>query len=161
MFDIGFSELLICLVIALLVIGPERLPETVRTIALWVGRLKRSLRDTRTEIERQIGADEIRRQLYNEEILHNIEKNRRALENSIQEIANELGPEAQERLKQRLYEHQELPDHSHMPDSSPSSDHSQAHDAPTNAQVNLPAPSAASPQAALNDQATPSDKTTP
>lgn len=114
MFDIGFSELVVCLVVALVVIGPERLPETVRTIALWIGRLKRSLRDTRTEIERQIGADDIRRQLYNEEILRNLEKNRIALEKSIQEMAEELGPEAQARLKQRIYEHEELPDHAHM-----------------------------------------------
>ncbi len=119
MFDIGFSELLVCLVVALVVIGPERLPETVRTIALWIGRLKRSLRDTRTEIERQIGADDIRRQLYNEEILRNIEKNRQALENSIQEMAKELGPEAQERLKQRIYEHEELPDHAHIHETTP------------------------------------------
>lgn len=114
MFDIGFTELLVCLVVALVVIGPERLPETVRTVALWIGRLKRSLRETRTEIERQIGADDIRRQLYNEEILRNLEKNRQALENSIQEMANELGPEAQARLKSRIYEHEELPDHAHL-----------------------------------------------
>jgi len=118
-FDIGFTELLVCLVVALVVIGPERLPETVRTIALWIGRLKRSLRETRTEIERQIGADDIRRQLYNEEILRNIEKNRQALENSIQEIAKELGPEAEARLKNRIYEHEELPDHAHMNEAPP------------------------------------------
>ena len=69
MFDIGFTELLVCLVVALVVIGPEQLPGTVRTVGLWIGRLKRSLRDTRQEIERQIGADDIRRQLHNEEVM--------------------------------------------------------------------------------------------
>ena len=77
MFDIGFTELVVCLVVALVVIGPEQLPGTVRTVGLWIGRLKRSLRETRSEIERQIGADDIRRQLHNEEILHNIEETRR------------------------------------------------------------------------------------
>lgn len=69
MFDIGFFELLIVAIVGLLVIGPERLPETVRTIALWFGRLKQSISDTRTELEKQIGADEIRRQLHNERIM--------------------------------------------------------------------------------------------
>lgn len=76
MFDIGFAELLVIAVISLLVIGPERLPETVRTVSMWIGRFKRSLRDTRREIEQQLGADDIRRQLHNEEIMRNLEKMR-------------------------------------------------------------------------------------
>lgn len=76
MFDFGFAELLVIAVISLLVIGPERLPETVRTVSMWIGRFKRSLRDTRREIEQQLGADDIRRQLHNEEIMRNLEKMR-------------------------------------------------------------------------------------
>ena len=110
MFDIGFSELLVCVVVALVVIGPERLPETVRTVGLWIGRLKRSLRDTRSEIERQIGADDIRRQLHNEEILERIEQTRIEMEKTLQEVARTAAPEDQP----RVYEHQELPDHAHM-----------------------------------------------
>jgi sec-independent protein translocase protein TatB len=68
-FDIGFSELLLVAVVALLVLGPERLPGAVRTLGLWAGRLKRSFNAIRTEVEREIGADEIRRQLHNEQIL--------------------------------------------------------------------------------------------
>ena len=85
MFDIGFTELLLCLIVGLVVIGPEQLPGTVRTVALWIGRLKRSLAETRSEIERQIGADDIRRQLHNEEILRNIENARLQLEASMRE----------------------------------------------------------------------------
>ena len=40
MFDIGFSELVVIAVITLVVVGPERLPETVRSISLWIGRIK-------------------------------------------------------------------------------------------------------------------------
>ena len=69
MFDIGFSELLLVGLIALLVFGPERLPGAARTAGLWVGRLKRSFAAIKTEVEREIGADEIRRQLHNENIL--------------------------------------------------------------------------------------------
>ena len=41
MFDIGFPELLLISVVALLVIGPEKLPDTIRTVSLWVGRIQR------------------------------------------------------------------------------------------------------------------------
>lgn len=74
MFDIGFFELLIVAVVGLLVIGPERLPVAVRTCGLWIGRIKRSLTETRREIEQQLGADEIRRELRNEEIMRNLER---------------------------------------------------------------------------------------
>lgn len=69
MFDIGFTELLLVGLVALVVLGPERLPGAVRTTGLWVGRLKRSFSNIKAEVEREIGADEIRRQLHNERIL--------------------------------------------------------------------------------------------
>lgn len=69
MFDIGFTELLLVGLVALVVLGPERLPGAVRTAGLWVGRLKRSFSNIKAEVEREIGADEIRRQLHNERIL--------------------------------------------------------------------------------------------
>jgi len=69
MFDIGFTELLLIGLVALVVLGPERLPGAVRTAGLWVGRAKRSFANIKAEVEREIGADEIRRQLHNERIL--------------------------------------------------------------------------------------------
>ncbi|RON10787.1 Sec-independent protein translocase TatB [Pseudomonas brassicacearum] len=69
MFGISFSELLLVGLVALLVLGPERLPGAARTAGLWIGRLKRSFNAIKTEVEREIGADEIRRQLHNEHIL--------------------------------------------------------------------------------------------
>ncbi|WAJ38101.1 Sec-independent protein translocase protein TatB [Pseudomonas sp. GOM7] len=69
MFDIGFTELLLVGLVALVVLGPERLPGAVRTAGLWVGRIKRSFHSIKAEVEREIGADEIRRQLHNERIL--------------------------------------------------------------------------------------------
>lgn len=80
MLDISFFELLVIAVVALVVIGPERLPEAVRGVSLWIGRFKRSLRETRSELERQIGADDIRRQLHNEEVMQSLEKTRREIE---------------------------------------------------------------------------------
>ncbi len=69
MFGISFSELLLVGLVALLVLGPERLPGAARTAGLWISRLKRSFNTIKQEVEREIGADEIRRQLHNEHIL--------------------------------------------------------------------------------------------
>jgi len=60
-------------VVALLVIGPEKLPETIRSISLWIGRLQRSFANIRKEIENEIGADEIRAQLHNEGIMKDLQ----------------------------------------------------------------------------------------
>lgn len=69
MFDIGFTELLLIGLVSLVVLGPERLPGAIRTTGLWIGRAKRSFANVKAEVEREIGADEIRRQLHNERIL--------------------------------------------------------------------------------------------
>jgi sec-independent protein translocase protein TatB len=80
MFGISFSELLLVGLVALLVLGPERLPGAARTAGLWVGRLKRSFNAIKTEVEREIGADEIRRQLHNEHILSLEEEARKIMQ---------------------------------------------------------------------------------
>ena len=74
MFDIGFMELLLISVVALIVIGPERLPGAIRTATLWIGRAKRSFNQVKGEIEKEINADEIKRQLHNESILSDLKK---------------------------------------------------------------------------------------
>src|SRR5690554_904891 len=65
---------MITALVGLFIIGPERLPHTIKTGALWIGRIKRNLMETRTEIEKQLGADEIRRELQNEQVMRNLEK---------------------------------------------------------------------------------------
>ncbi|NIF27612.1 Sec-independent protein translocase subunit TatB [Pantoea sp. Tr-811] len=64
MFGINFSELLLVALVALLVLGPERLPGAARTAGLWIGRLKRSFNAIKAEVEREVGADDIRRTLH-------------------------------------------------------------------------------------------------
>lgn len=89
MFDIGFFELLVIGVVGLLVIGPEQLPGALRTLALWWGRFKRGLQTTRTEFEQQIGADDIRRQLHNEEVMQRLNATKQEIERSVnEEITN-------------------------------------------------------------------------
>ncbi|CDZ95144.1 Sec-independent protein translocase protein TatB [Pseudomonas saudiphocaensis] len=82
MFDIGFMEMLLVGLVALVVLGPERLPGAVRTAGLWIGRLKRSFSNIKAEVEREIGADEIRRQLHNERIL-DLEKEMQAMKQNL------------------------------------------------------------------------------
>ena len=65
----GFAELLVIAVVGLIVIGPARLPETLRTIALWTGRLKRMASNLYKEVEKEVGMDDIKRQLHNENIM--------------------------------------------------------------------------------------------
>lgn len=86
MFDIGFSELLLVALVALLVFGPERLPGAVRTGSLLLGRLKRSVQSIKQEVARELGADEIRQQLHNEEIL----RMERELKQSLQSAKDSL-----------------------------------------------------------------------
>jgi sec-independent protein translocase protein TatB len=70
----GFFEILLIAVVTLLVVGPERMPDAVRSAALTIGRIKRAFNQAREEVEKQVGADEIRMQLHNEEVLENLEK---------------------------------------------------------------------------------------
>ena len=69
----GFFEILIIAVVTLLAVGPERMPEAVRAVALTIGRIKRAFQSAKSEIEEHIGADDIRRQLRNEQIMADIE----------------------------------------------------------------------------------------
>ena len=92
MFDIGFTELLFVGLIALLVLGPERLPVAARMAGLWVGRFKRGFTNIKEEVEREIGADEIRRQLHNEDILA---KERKMLGETIEQTRESINQSSQ------------------------------------------------------------------
>ncbi len=74
MFDIGFPELMLVAIVGLLVIGPERLPEALRTLGLWLGRMRRSFTTVKTEVEKEIGMDEVRRQLHNEAVMDEMKR---------------------------------------------------------------------------------------
>ncbi|KMQ76486.1 Sec-independent protein translocase protein TatB [Marinobacter subterrani] len=63
MFDIGFLELLVCGVIALLVLGPERLPTAARAAGRWVAGARRMVSQFTSELDRQLKADELREEL--------------------------------------------------------------------------------------------------
>ena len=79
MFDIGFTELLLIAVITLIVMGPERMPQMIRSISLWVGRARQTFTAAKREIEREVGMDDIRQQLHNEKIMRDIESSKEQL----------------------------------------------------------------------------------
>ena len=88
--DIGIQEILLLSVLALLVLGPERLPETVRSIAIWVARIRRNGKKIWSSIESEINADDIRQRIHNEEILEELGQSRKILDDVSKELNEKL-----------------------------------------------------------------------
>jgi sec-independent protein translocase protein TatB len=84
MFDIGFSELLIIAVVALLVIGPERLPKVARTAGHMFGRLQRYVNDVKADIQREMELDELRK------LRSQFEDAARSVQDSVNEVDREV-----------------------------------------------------------------------
>jgi sec-independent protein translocase protein TatB len=92
----SFFEVLVVAIVGLIVIGPDKLPETIRTLMLWFGRIKRTVTDTRNEFEQQLGLDEIRRELHNEQVLKalaKMESSKNTIQNTADDVKNELREE--------------------------------------------------------------------
>ena len=84
MFDIGFSELLIIAVVALVVLGPERLPKAARFAGLWVRRARAQWYSVKSELERDLAAEELRRSL------DDTREAMRGFEDSVRTTGNEV-----------------------------------------------------------------------
>ena len=69
MFEIGFPELLVIVFVGLLVIGPEKLPQIIKALTRSFRAIRSYLNETRSEIEKSVGMDEIRQDLHNEKIM--------------------------------------------------------------------------------------------
>jgi sec-independent protein translocase protein TatB len=89
MFDPGFFELVVICIVALVVLGPDKLPGAIKTMGLWIGRLRRSFNNIKREIEQEVGADEIRRQLRNEAIMEKFKNTKNQVTESIESIKKE------------------------------------------------------------------------
>lgn len=61
MFDVGFQELILVAIVALVVIGPERLPRAARVAGKWVGHARRTLSNVKHEIDRELKAEELKK----------------------------------------------------------------------------------------------------
>jgi sec-independent protein translocase protein TatB len=82
MFDIGFSELLVIGLVALIVIGPERLPRVARTLGHLAGRLQRYVADVKADINREVELEELRK------MKDTVQQAASGIENSVQSELN-------------------------------------------------------------------------
>ena len=85
MFDIGFSELVVIALVALVVLGPERLPRAARFAGLWVRRARAQWYAVKSELEQELSADELRRSL---------RETRNTLRETGESLRNDLQPQA-------------------------------------------------------------------
>jgi len=85
MFDIGFGELLLISIVSLLVFGPDKLPVVARTLGLWWGRVKYTVQSAKNDFDREVGADEIRRQLHNEQVMKELGESDEAIRRIMKE----------------------------------------------------------------------------
>ena len=77
MFDIGFSELMVIGIVALIVIGPEKLPKVARTLGHLLGRAQRYVNDVKSDINREIQLDELKK------LQSEVTESARSLEDSV------------------------------------------------------------------------------
>jgi len=68
MFDVGFLELAVIMILGLLVLGPERLPQTAQKIGYWFGKARRYVEGMKTQVEAEFDSSEVKRLLHNQEV---------------------------------------------------------------------------------------------
>ena len=100
MFDIGFSEIVVIAVVALIVIGPERLPKAARTLGHLFGRLQRYVNDVKADINREMELDELRKlqqqvQSAAQEIETSVSSAARDFEGSMRSVETDLNRAAE------------------------------------------------------------------
>lgn len=94
MFDVGFSELILLGIVALIVLGPEKLPHAARMAGAWIGKIRRTVIDIQAEIEKEVSAAELKQRM-NDEIArlkaatNPIEEEIKALDNTIHQQLND------------------------------------------------------------------------
>src|SRR4051812_38038839 len=82
MFDVGFSEIVVIAVVALIVIGPERLPKVARTLGHLFGRMQRYVNDVKSDISREMELDELRK------LQTTVQEAAQSIENSVRKEIN-------------------------------------------------------------------------
>ena len=90
MFDVGFSELLIIAVVALLVLGPERLPHAARFAGLWMRRARAQWDSVRAELERELEGERLKQDL--DAAVQGVQAPMQELQQTLRELEDELPP---------------------------------------------------------------------
>jgi len=114
MFDIGFSEIVVIAVVALIVIGPERLPKAARTLGHLFCRLQRYVNDVKADINREMELDELRKlqkevQTAASELKSSVESAAQGVETGVRDVERELNTAGIEPEMARLAEPGPLP----------------------------------------------------
>ena len=91
MFDVGFWEILLILVLALVVIGPERLPGAARKAGYFVGKARRYIEGVRSEVESEFDINEFKRVLHNQEV--QINELQQQIKSGVDDITDDVKPE--------------------------------------------------------------------
>ena len=100
MFDVGFSEIVVIAVVALIVIGPERLPKVARTLGHLFGRMQRYVNDVKSDISREMEIDELRKlQASVQDAAHAIEQTVKNEVSSTESQLNSIATSAQEAVQ--------------------------------------------------------------
>ena len=76
MFQIGFLEFLIIIILGLIIIGPKRLPEVLKILIKFYKRIENKLSDFKKDIEEDIGTDELKKDVFNELRMEELENNK-------------------------------------------------------------------------------------
>lgn len=84
MFDVGFSELVVIALVALIVIGPERLPRVARTVGALLGRAQRYINDVKADIQREVDLEELKN------IRDTFQEAAKSVEESVTKVGQEL-----------------------------------------------------------------------
>ncbi len=91
MFDIGFSELFMIIVIALIVIGPERLPGVAKKVGRYVGKAKRTFESVKREVQSELETEELNKRLAENNILKDTKKELTDISDELKDIAKKGG----------------------------------------------------------------------
>ncbi|MFW2102403.1 Sec-independent protein translocase protein TatB [Acinetobacter guillouiae] len=109
MLDVGFSELLVFGIIALLVLGPDKLPEAARFVAKWYSKLKRLISNVQNDIDRELRLSELREQMQNEmQRIQELEQKMQAQMHELQQLSAMPGDAIQPEQAPVLLKKQQL-----------------------------------------------------
>ena len=86
MFEVGFSELVMVVLVALIVIGPKRLPTAARIAGLWIGKLQSTIANVKIEIKQQLHAEEMRQIMQQQSIVEDVQQ----LVAETQQVVNDI-----------------------------------------------------------------------
>ncbi|MFT6624583.1 MAG: sec-independent protein translocase protein TatB [Cycloclasticus sp.] len=101
MFDIGFFELCLIAIIALLVIGPEKLPRVARTVGLWIGKAQGMVKTVKYEIDEQLRAEELKQSIQRakDDVKSNFSESLEDVETAFKDLQSEIKEEPVEGIK--------------------------------------------------------------